>query len=125
MPLTRFLSITVALALALPGAAFAAGPVALPEVIVDEGFESPTSTAYDAFPTRTGAAYWGAVTSSKRTGSYGLWCAGTGGTWPLYPKGSAGHADFDLGAAIDFYSLDRSEERRVGQVCTYRWSPDQ
>lgn len=107
MLLTRLLSLTVAFVLVVPGAAFAAGPVTQPKVIVNEGFESESLMTYTVLPTKTGAAYWGRVPGGRASGSYGLWCAGTGGTWPgEYPKGSAGHADFNLGAALDLFSLD-------------------
>jgi hypothetical protein len=79
--------------------ALAAAPPTTPAVLQNITFETtaPTDTlgldnSYnpgDASPT---APQWGRITGSHLGGSYGLWCAGTGSTFPTYASGTHGVA---------------------------------
>lgn len=94
--LTRLFSAVLVCSLLVPATALAAGPQTSPKAIKHIGFESasdnltisPIVLASEPHP----AAMWGRITQSRRTGSYGLWCAGavaqTGALsafWPYYP----------------------------------------
>jgi hypothetical protein len=118
----RKMLIVFALALAVaavPAASYAVtGPTLVPHQIVSEGFETapPSDLTLDwmlsaGYPT---SAYWGRITQQKRSGSYGLWCAGSiprsaaTNTWVtfggFYPSYTAGLADFSLPDLADYYS---------------------
>ena len=111
--LLPLLALGLALSALVPVVAAADGPSApslSPKAILTEGFES-ASTNYtvrgsDIDPLRPPTAWWGrkSEAGSYRTGAYGLWCAGTKGTWSSYPVDSAGYAIFSAKTADYFAS---------------------
>ncbi|MDP2182271.1 MAG: hypothetical protein Q8K99_06855, partial [Actinomycetota bacterium] len=97
----------------VPETALAAAPPQTPATMLSEGFETATSPSYVIQPIivypANGNAYWGRITQRKKSGSYGLWCAGTGAaTWPLYTDNSSGRATFNLTQTADYYSSSLS-----------------
>lgn len=110
--LSAVMAATLVASLAWPPMALAAGPATTPATILSEGFESAGSANYSTTLVG-GNAYWGRSTGRARTGSYGLWNAGSrsGGlpsAWPQYPEGTEGTADFPLSILADYYSSSAS-----------------
>jgi len=106
------MSVALVGALAWPPMAVAAGPATTASVLVDEGFEAPSSPNYVVAPYDTapndGNAYWGRSNGRVHTGSYGLWNAGARpaglpSAWPAYTPNSGGVVGFDLPQLADYY----------------------
>ena len=121
----RFITVlVVAGLLVLPSIALAA-PSATPQgaaSIVSENFNA-ASTKYTLSPWTSapypGTYYWGRLSNKGVGGSGGLWCAGTGGTWPTYPEFSAGYAVFDLPDAADFYEMSATFQYIMASLGDY------
>ncbi|MCG2806689.1 MAG: cell wall-binding repeat-containing protein, partial [Coriobacteriia bacterium] len=86
-----------------------ADPPSVPMTVAGPNFETAASTLAGIAPINMidgpAAAWWGRSTAVHRAGgSFGLWCAGTGGLFPNYPQKTRG-----VGNVItpgDFYTLD-------------------
>lgn len=108
------------LAFSPPEAAFAADPPSAPMTVrASYGFEtaypSDWKVAKHPYPLAgTSSSFiWGRETQSKRTGGYGLWCAGAYASsgaysyyYPNYPKDTAGRATLTLDQLDEYYSAE-------------------
>ncbi len=93
--------------------AFAEGPSTAPMVVLQEGFESASSTTYTRVPTvanwTNGTIYgmWDRVSWRAHSGLYGLWCDGTNPSASVaktYSMQSGGRASFTLTQTAELYS---------------------
>lgn len=92
-------------------AAATGSPQMTPQVIWQSGFEDPNplqgmTIGPNPSPSQTPvSAWWGRITYSKRSGSYGLWVAGNNlGNWSTYPAKTSGRATLSLPQLSHFYS---------------------
>lgn len=114
----RFVLLIALVVSLLPTSALAAAPPTTPQVIKTVGFENTTTDSatlnmvqYAGDDPTT--AYWGPVTGSKRTGSYGLWAAGklangTAKAYGIYPELTRGQAFVDVPDLANYYSSNLS-----------------
>ncbi len=118
----------VAVSLAAPVAAHAAAPPSTPATIKTVGFENATTDSMTLRGINLVSEpwtdrYWGRVSVSKRTGTYGLWCAGKvypsgaditpilASQWPsntFYRAYTRGEAELDLSTLSNYYSANLS-----------------
>ena len=126
-------AITLFVLIVAPTLAFAAGPSLSPTTIVFTGFDSASDSPYTLAPVSllgvAPAASWGTVIESKRSGTAGLWCAGSGGWSTAYPAGTRGIVSWDTPTLTNFYSsklsfwyVERSFGSADANAFWVRWS---
>jgi putative cell wall-binding protein len=90
--------------LALPAVALAEDPPDAPETVYSSGFESADAALTLGKTDPAASAYWGPITQSKRSGSYGLYCsAQPANYWSTYAAGTRGQGFVDLPILRDYY----------------------
>ena len=105
-------ALVMAVVLVPASAALAVDPPQTPAPIITEGFETAYPSyldvsAYQVPGDQPTNAWWGPITGSKYSGSYGLWAAGQGGSWGSnYPIRTRGTATFDVPELADYYSSE-------------------
>jgi hypothetical protein len=103
--------VACAVALMLPLTAHASGPVSNPATVVADGFEStPAGYTVTQLPwyDQASPAVWAPVSQWHRSGSYGLWCAGSLAGQTSYPLHTSSYARWLVPALADYYSSSLS-----------------
>jgi putative cell wall-binding protein len=125
--LSALAGLTAAVLVACAGPALAAAPPQAPAPIVSYGFESAYPSYLDVDEYYVSGdpateAWWGRITGSKYSGSYGLWCAGVGGSWGSeYPESTRGTATFDVPQLADYYSSEVSFRYIMRNAGAWDW----
>ena len=84
------MALAAAVLLVAPARVFAAPPPTSEKTIMSVGQEPTDIGAFDIYG--SGPAYWGPVTQRFRSGTKGLWVAGSSGFSASYPVGTNGSA---------------------------------
>lgn len=107
--LTSLLALALLASMGTP-AIGAAAPIETPPTFMSESFETTPSPNYTVGPryidhTADGNRFWGRITNSKASGSFGLWCSGSPvSSWPNYTARSSGVATFSAPVFAEYYA---------------------
>ena len=111
--------------------AAAVGPSNVPVVAKVYTFE-PSGLSADSISMTLGSSpenrtyWWGRTSAAAHTGSWALWCAGSGAAWPSWSGWTRGNANFTLPDTSNWYQSDFSywyiyPSKTVDSTFVLRW----